>query len=89
MKIMFVLFKDDISSKKIASQSHTFPSSLGKSYVASNAIDRNPAVCMRSMDIGRTSHEKTVWWKLDLGYVSNIYSLSIWFGNVEHYGMFC
>lgn len=88
MKVLYVLFKDDISSKKIASQSHTFPSSQGKSYVANNAIDRNPAVCMRSMDIGRTSQEKTVWWKLDLGGVSNIYSVSIWFGNVEN-GMFC
>lgn len=57
-------------------------------YVASNAVDRNTATCMRTKGIGRTSKDKTVWWKVDLGAVYNIYSISILFKHYDGYGVY-
>lgn len=41
-------------------------------YVASNAVDRNTATCMRTNGIGRTSNDKTMWWKVDLGALQHL-----------------
>lgn len=72
------LFADDLSYKAVASQSTiaTGPSNL---YAASNAVDRNTTSCMRTDEIGKTAPAKTVWWKVDLGRVYNIYSINIQF----------
>lgn len=32
---------------------------------------------------------KTVWWKVDLGEVSSIYSIHIQFQSYDGYGMYC
>lgn len=42
---------------------------------------------MRTRDIGKTSDYKTVWWKVDLGDVYSIYSVSILFKNYDNSGM--
>ena len=38
---------------------------------------------MRAKPIGPTSPEKTVWWRVDLGGLYNIYSVNILFKNGE------
>ena len=73
-----------MSHKKDASQSHTFPGSV---YGAENAVDGNTATCTRTDHIGPNSPHKTVWWKVDLGGVFNIYSVNIMFKNYDGYGM--
>ena len=78
-----ILFKDDLSYKKDASQSHTFK---GTGYGAQNAVDGDKATCMRTKDIGPNSQDKTVWWRVDLGGVYNIYSVNILFKNYDEYG---
>lgn len=57
---------DDLSYKKVATQSHTF---IGTGYSAGNAVDGNPATCMSTKDIGGNSEYKTAWWKVDLGHI--------------------
>lgn len=42
---------------------------------------------MRTIVIGSTAEDKTVWWKVDFGGVYNIYSINIQFKNYEGYGM--
>ena len=82
-------FKDDLSYKKNTSQSHTFPESgSGPGNGAENAVDRNTATCMRTSQIGPNSPYKTVWWKVDLGGVYNIYSVNILFKNYDGLGMY-
>ena len=76
---------DDLSNNKAASQSHTF---TGTVYGAENAVDGNTATCMRTGVIGPNSPYKTVWWKVDLGGVYNIYSVNILFKNYDGFGMF-
>lgn len=71
---------------KVATQSSTPPVSYTK-YDARNAVDRNPSTCMRADVIGRYNPEKTVWWKVDLGRVHNIYSIEIIFKNYNDFGM--
>ncbi|XP_078330762.1 uncharacterized protein LOC111117668 [Crassostrea virginica] len=80
--LITTLAYDDLSYNKDASQSHTF-SGLG--YGAGNAVDGNTATCMRTMDIGQNSPRKTVWWKVDLGGLYNIYSVNILFKNYDGY----
>ena len=80
----FDFFKDDLSYKKNASQSHTFS---GTGYGAENAVDGKPATCMRTHVIGQNSLDKTVWWKVDLGGVYNIYSVNILFKNYDGLGI--
>ena len=77
-------FKDDLSHNKDASQSHTF---TGTAYGAGNAVDGNTATCTRTEPIGRNSPYKTMWWRVDLGGVYNIYSVNILFKNYDGYGM--
>lgn len=71
---------------KLTTQSSTSPGS-DTLYGSRNAVDRNPSTCMRAGEIGRFSPEKTVWWKVDLGRVHNIYSIDINFKNYNDYGM--
>lgn len=84
---LIVLSIDDLSYNKVATQSHTF---TGTSYLydASNAVDGNAATCMRTKEIGSRSPDKTVWWKVDLGEVYNIYSISILFKNYNGNGLY-
>lgn len=86
----FFIFEDDISHNKIATQSHTYTGTIGTNqYDASNAVDGNTETCMRTKEIGLRSPDKTVWWKVDLGGVLNIYSINILFKNYETiYGVY-
>ena len=83
-ELIWFFFKDDLSHNKDASQSHTYP---GTGYGAENAVDGNTATCMRTKDIGPNSQDKTVWWKVDLGGVYNIYSVNILFKDYYGYGI--
>ena len=78
-----------MSENKVATQSTTAPPPTNDpfKYVASNAVDGNTATCMRTIVIGPNSPDKTVWWKVDLGGVYNIYSVNIWFKNYDGYGI--
>lgn len=76
--------KEDISYKKVATQSHA---STSVNSEAMNAVDGNIATCMRTGDIGPTSDYKTVWWKVYLGGVYNIYSINIQFKNYDSHGL--
>lgn len=86
MKVpLFFLFKDDISYKKLATQSHT---TIGTDTKASSAVDRNTATCIRTLPIGTNNPDKTVWWKVDLGGVYNIQSITMVFKNYDNHGVF-
>lgn len=74
------VFSDDLSYNKSAIQSHTYRDTI---YEAGNAVDRNILTCMRTLEIGPSSRHKTVWWKVDLCGVYNIYSINIVFRNYE------
>ena len=76
---------DDLSKNKTATQSTT---AIGPAFEASNAVDRDITTCMRTVDIGLTSSSETVWWKVDLGGLYNIYSVNILFKNHELMGMY-
>ena len=65
---------DDLSKNKRATQSKTYLSPTN-AYIAENVVDRDVTTCMRTEPIGVNSPDKTVWWKVDLGGVYNIYSL--------------
>ncbi|XP_078330759.1 receptor-type tyrosine-protein phosphatase kappa-like [Crassostrea virginica] len=82
--VSLVIAYDDLSHNKDASQSHTY---TGQGYSAENAVDRNTATCMRTEPIGGNNRYKTVWWKVDLGGVYNIYSVNILFRNYDGYEM--
>ena len=71
-----------MSFRKYATQSHT----AAGLYEASYAVDRDIATCMRTEPIGQTSPYQTVWWKVDLGGVYNIYSVKIMFKNYDGFG---
>lgn len=80
-----LLFSDDLSFEKIASQSHSY---RGSSYYANNAIDRKTHTCSRTEGIGYSSPFKTVWWKVDLGRVHNFYNMGILFKSYDGFGMY-
>ena len=77
---------DDLSKNKVATQSTTAVSSADD-FIPRNALDRDIKTCMRTEPIGVNSPEKTVWWRVDLGGVYNIYSINILFKNYHGYGM--
>ena len=83
----FYMDTDDLSRQKTATQSTT---SLGANdlYKASNAVDRDITTCMRTDVIGTGTQipDKTVWWRVDLGGVYNIYSVNIAFKHYDGYG---
>ena len=76
-----------MSRNKIATQS-----SIAKGptylYKAENAVDRNTETCMRTDLMGPQSPNKTVWWRVDLGGVYNIYSVNILFKNYDGAGAY-
>lgn len=76
---------DDLSYNKLATQSPIYPSS-NTLYFARNAVDRNSSTCMRTDLIGRHSHYKKMWWKVDLGGIHNIYSIDILFKTYDSFG---
>lgn len=51
-------------------------------------MDGNIATCTKTKTIGLNDPIKTVWWKVDLGGVSSIYSINIQFKSVDGYGMY-
>lgn len=79
----FLSHKDDLSLNKVATQSNT---STGTYSDASNAIDGNTTTCMRTQPIGPNNPDRTVWWRVDLGGLKNIYSISALFKNYNDYG---
>lgn len=81
-----IIFKDDISYNKGASQSETF---FGTGYGASSAVDGNLATCSRTTDIGGRADYATAWWKVDLGGVYRIYSVNILFKSYDGFGVYC
>ena len=78
---------DNLSKNRHATQPTTAVSSTDD-YIAGNAVDRDITTCIRTYIIGTTSSYKTVWWKVDLGRVHNIYSINIMFKNYDGYGMY-
>lgn len=82
----YFLFTDYLSNDKFATQSHTFYS-LVYNYGANSALDGNTATCARTEVIGTNSQHKTVWWKMDLVYVYNIYSINIQFKTYPDLGL--
>lgn len=85
MFLFFFCFEDNLSNNKLATQSLTYP---GPSTGARNAVDKNQATCTRQNDIGLSSLHKTVWWKVDLGDIHNIHSISIFFKTYDGFGMY-
>lgn len=73
--------------KKPAIQSHT---QVGPYYEANLAVDRNTATCTRTnpTDIGGGYSDKTVWWRVDLGGLYSIYSITILFRNYDGAGRY-
>lgn len=51
-------------------------------------MDRNSATCTRTNPIGVNDPVNTVWWKVDLGEVSSIYSINIQFQSYDGYGVY-
>lgn len=82
---MFSFWKDDLSYHKTANQSMTYPG-VETLYGAGNAVDRKTRTCMRTKEIGRSSLDKTVWWKVDLGGLYSIYNVNIIFENYDGLG---
>ena len=82
-----LFYIDDLSIGKSAFQSTTYPYYTDV-FDAKNALDRNVTTCMRTEQIGPNSLDQTVWWKVDLGGVYNIYSVNILFKNYDGLGMY-
>ncbi|XP_078329594.1 uncharacterized protein LOC144617738 isoform X1 [Crassostrea virginica] len=74
---------DDLSKGRVATQSTSYMYMNPDLYKADNAVDRNITTCMRTDLIGVNSPDRTVWWRVDLGGVYNIYSVNILFKNYE------
>lgn len=81
---LYIFYVEDISYNKSTSQSH---SQTDKYHGASQAVDRNTLTCTSTYNIGLNSSHKTVWLKVDLGGIFNIYGINIQFKNYEGYGM--
>lgn len=43
---------------------------------------------MRAKEIGPYAVDKTVWWKVDLGGIFNIYRINIFFKNYDGFGVY-
>ena len=72
-----------MSKGRVATQSTSY--SYHDLYKADNAVDRDTTTCMKTDPIGPTNPDITVWWKVDLGVVYNIYSVNILFKNYERW----
>ena len=79
-----------MSKDKVATQSTTYPipKNYADIYEADNAVDRNITTCMRTDAIGENSRDQTVWWRVDLGGVYNIFSVNVLFKNYYGQGNF-
>lgn len=86
-KVSIFVSLDDISHNKIATQSQT-DIDIHNRYGASKAVDRNITTCTKTKPIGLNDPDKTVWWKVDLGRVSSIYSINLQFKSYDGYGMY-
>lgn len=73
-----------MSVNKVATES---PTKILPIYEAKLAVDRNINTCMRTDPIGINGAEKKTWWKVDLGRISNLYSITILFKNYVGNGM--
>ncbi|XP_065937858.1 multiple epidermal growth factor-like domains protein 10 [Magallana gigas] len=73
---------DNISLKKMATQSHTYSNLLDD---AKYGVDGNSATCMKTYDIGVHSLIAAVWWKVDLRRVYRIHSINILFKHYDGY----
>ncbi|XP_062587943.1 protein draper-like isoform X3 [Saccostrea cucullata] len=75
----------DLSTNKQTNQSLTRPCHVPACknyYISSNAVDRNESTCTRSKVIGGDGTiDSTVWWRVDLGDIYSVYSISIMFKN--------
>lgn len=87
VKQFAIFYTDDLSFNAVTSQSKILLDSLNL-YVASHAVDRNTATCMRTVAIGITTPQKSTWWSVDLGGTLSIYSINILFKNYYDYGMY-
>ncbi|XP_034321052.2 uncharacterized protein [Magallana gigas] len=76
---------DDLSYNKTASQSTRVAWPFSDVSNAKNAVDRNALSCTKAQYIGLNSPDKTLWWKVDLGGMYNIYSVNIIFKNYKGY----
>lgn len=76
-----ILFVDDISYKKVTTQSKTYKDR--QDYDPNNAVDRRYSTCTRAPEIGQSSPDKSMWWKVDLGRMYAIYSVTIMFKKYE------
>ena len=85
----FFAHTDDLSKQRNATQSTTYQGEYNL-YKADNAVDRDIKTCMRTKEIGQGEQirHKTVWWKVDLGGMYNIYSINILFQNYDGFGMY-
>lgn len=75
---------DDLSVNKVATES---PTIILPIYEAKLAVDRDIKTCMRTDPIAIDGVEKKTWWKVDLGRISNLYSITILFRNYDGYEM--
>lgn len=83
---VYNLITDNLSYNKNATQSSTY---LGlDKFSAKLAVDRNTSSCMRTHEIGLNSSYQTMWWKVDLGRVYSIHSVTIIFKTYNGYGMY-
>ena len=81
-------YTDDLSKDKVATQSTNpyYPYDTTR-FAAGNAVDRNITTCMRTEPIGSNNPDKSMWWRVDLGDVYNIYSVNLLFKKYEGYGI--
>ena len=86
--LCFHIFEEDLSWNKDVEQSSTYSNVNYDLYKAGNAVDRDITTCTRTGPIGLASPNQTVWWKVDLGGVYNIYSVKIVFKNYPDYGTY-
>lgn len=84
MLFIFSSTVDDLSYNKTSTQSSTME---GIFYEAKNAVDGLVETCMRTHPMGFNSPYISVWWKVDLGGIYNIFSISILFKNYDGYGI--
>ena len=82
----FFISSDDISYQHYAVQ-YPLYGGHAEFYKATNALDRNISTCTRNEGFGLSSQHKSVWWRVDLGGVYNIYSVNILFKHYEGYGI--
>lgn len=82
-----IYFIDELSRGKPASQSHTQKGSFLGENGAHYAVDGITSTCTKTIDIGKSSTYKDVWWKVDLGEIKSIYSIGIQFRNYINAGI--